>query len=306
MELADCLGALRGERVPGLRPDRWRRAAPSRRCACPERGRHEPQGARRSHRGGQAGGRQGAGLDQGDARTACSSPVAKFMTGHPGPAARDDSAPRPAISCSWWRDAPTVAATVLGRLRVDLARRFKLIPADRDVFAWVIDFPARRVERGREALGRRPPSVHGAARRGPAAARVRSGQGAGQGLRPRAERPGGRRRLDPHPPAVGPGAHLRPDRHLEGGGAGALRLPARRARVRGAAHGRHRLRPRPAGGDPGGPGVHPRGHRVSEDAEGHLPAHRRARSGGRAPAARARDPRRRRSSDPRDMLSAEA
>jgi aspartyl-tRNA synthetase len=38
-------------------------------------------------------------------------------------------------------DAPAVAATVLGRLRVDLARRFGLIPADRDVFAWVIDFP---------------------------------------------------------------------------------------------------------------------------------------------------------------------
>ena len=38
-------------------------------------------------------------------------------------------------------DVPSVAATVLGRLRVDLARRFKLIPDDRDVFAWVIDFP---------------------------------------------------------------------------------------------------------------------------------------------------------------------
>jgi aspartyl-tRNA synthetase len=38
-------------------------------------------------------------------------------------------------------DTPAVAATVLGRLRVDLARQFGLIPADRDVFAWVIDFP---------------------------------------------------------------------------------------------------------------------------------------------------------------------
>jgi aspartyl-tRNA synthetase len=38
-------------------------------------------------------------------------------------------------------DASTVAATVLGRLRVDLARRLKLIPEDRDVFTWVIDFP---------------------------------------------------------------------------------------------------------------------------------------------------------------------
>jgi aspartyl-tRNA synthetase len=38
-------------------------------------------------------------------------------------------------------DAAPVAATVLGRLRVDLARRLKLIPEDRDVFTWVIDFP---------------------------------------------------------------------------------------------------------------------------------------------------------------------
>jgi aspartyl-tRNA synthetase len=38
-------------------------------------------------------------------------------------------------------DAPSVAAAVLGRFRVDLARRFNLIPGDRDVFAWVIDFP---------------------------------------------------------------------------------------------------------------------------------------------------------------------
>jgi aspartyl-tRNA synthetase len=38
-------------------------------------------------------------------------------------------------------DAPAVAAAVLGRFRVDLARRFSLIPMDRDVFAWVLDFP---------------------------------------------------------------------------------------------------------------------------------------------------------------------
>jgi aspartyl-tRNA synthetase len=38
-------------------------------------------------------------------------------------------------------DTPAVAATVLGRLRVELARRFHLIPPDRDVFAWIIDFP---------------------------------------------------------------------------------------------------------------------------------------------------------------------
>jgi aspartyl-tRNA synthetase len=38
-------------------------------------------------------------------------------------------------------DTSSVAATALGRLRVDLARRFKLIPEDRDLFTWVVDFP---------------------------------------------------------------------------------------------------------------------------------------------------------------------
>ncbi|HET8576796.1 MAG TPA: aspartate--tRNA ligase [Methylomirabilota bacterium] len=38
-------------------------------------------------------------------------------------------------------DTPAIAASVLGRFRVDLARRLNLIPAERDVFAWVIDFP---------------------------------------------------------------------------------------------------------------------------------------------------------------------
>jgi aspartyl-tRNA synthetase len=38
-------------------------------------------------------------------------------------------------------DTPAVAATVLGRLRVDMGRRFSIIPTDRDVFAWIIDFP---------------------------------------------------------------------------------------------------------------------------------------------------------------------
>jgi aspartyl-tRNA synthetase len=38
-------------------------------------------------------------------------------------------------------DTAPVAARVLGRLRVDLGRRFDQIPTDRDVFAWVIDFP---------------------------------------------------------------------------------------------------------------------------------------------------------------------
>jgi len=38
-------------------------------------------------------------------------------------------------------DAMPLAAAVLGRLRVELAQRYGLIPADRVAFAWIIDFP---------------------------------------------------------------------------------------------------------------------------------------------------------------------
>ena len=39
-------------------------------------------------------------------------------------------------------DAPTMAATILGRSRVELAQRYRLIPTDRDAMLWVVDFPA--------------------------------------------------------------------------------------------------------------------------------------------------------------------
>jgi aspartyl-tRNA synthetase len=38
-------------------------------------------------------------------------------------------------------DAPVTAATVLGRLRVDLAHRHGLVPVDRHALVWVVDFP---------------------------------------------------------------------------------------------------------------------------------------------------------------------
>jgi len=68
------------------------------------------------------------------------SPVAKFMTSIQGRLLETLGA-APGDLLLLVADVPAVAATVLGRLRVDLARRFGLIPADRDVFAWVIDFP---------------------------------------------------------------------------------------------------------------------------------------------------------------------
>jgi aspartyl-tRNA synthetase len=38
-------------------------------------------------------------------------------------------------------DRPQVAATALGELRLELARRFDLVPADRHELLWVVDFP---------------------------------------------------------------------------------------------------------------------------------------------------------------------
>ncbi len=68
------------------------------------------------------------------------SPVAKFLA-----AVQErllaQTAAEPADLVLLVGDTSMVAATVLGRLRVDLAKRFKLIPEDRDVFTWVIDFP---------------------------------------------------------------------------------------------------------------------------------------------------------------------
>jgi aspartyl-tRNA synthetase len=68
------------------------------------------------------------------------SPVAKFIQGVQ-PRLLETLNADPGDLLLLVADAPMVAATVLGRLRVDLARRFNLIPSDRDVFSWVIDFP---------------------------------------------------------------------------------------------------------------------------------------------------------------------
>jgi aspartyl-tRNA synthetase len=69
-----------------------------------------------------------------------SSPVAKFLTSIQERLLSQTGA-RAGDLVLLVGDAPAMAATVLGRLRVDLARRFHLIPEGRDVFAWVIDFP---------------------------------------------------------------------------------------------------------------------------------------------------------------------
>jgi aspartyl-tRNA synthetase len=68
------------------------------------------------------------------------SPVAKFIQGVQGALVTALGA-EPGDLLLLVGDRPAIVAAVLGRFRVDLARRFGLIPAGQDVFAWVIDFP---------------------------------------------------------------------------------------------------------------------------------------------------------------------
>jgi aspartyl-tRNA synthetase len=69
------------------------------------------------------------------------SPIAKFF------AAEQRAAAGSALEASegdlllFVADAPLVAAEALGALRLELARRFGLIPADRHDVLWVLDFP---------------------------------------------------------------------------------------------------------------------------------------------------------------------
>jgi aspartyl-tRNA synthetase len=68
------------------------------------------------------------------------SPVAKFIEAiRPALLGRVEAASGDLVLLIG--DAPAVAATVLGRFRVDLAQRHGLIPTDRLALSWVVDFP---------------------------------------------------------------------------------------------------------------------------------------------------------------------
>jgi aspartyl-tRNA synthetase len=69
------------------------------------------------------------------------SPVARFLDPI-RPALMDALAAETGDLLLLVGDAPTMAATVLGRFRVELAQRYGLIPAGRDAMLWVVDFPA--------------------------------------------------------------------------------------------------------------------------------------------------------------------
>ena len=78
--------------------------------------------------------------------------------------------PRPSASCAasegdlllFVADQPRVAAEALGALRLELGRRFGLIPEGGHDVLWVVDFPM--FEPADERLGRGAPPVHRARR----------------------------------------------------------------------------------------------------------------------------------------------
>ncbi len=69
------------------------------------------------------------------------SPVAKFLSDDERAAIGRRLSAQPGDLLLIVADKPAVAATALGELRLELARRFDLIPAGRHDLLWVMDFP---------------------------------------------------------------------------------------------------------------------------------------------------------------------
>jgi aspartyl-tRNA synthetase len=69
------------------------------------------------------------------------SPTAKFLSDEQRDAVTRKLAGRPGELLLLVADKPLVAATALGELRLELARRFELIPEGRHDVVWVLDFP---------------------------------------------------------------------------------------------------------------------------------------------------------------------
>jgi aspartyl-tRNA synthetase len=84
-----------------------------------------------------AGGLVWAFVQEGDWR----SPVAKFLSEDERDAIGRQLSAQPGDLLLIVADKPLVAAAALGELRLELARRFDLVPAGRHELLWVVDFP---------------------------------------------------------------------------------------------------------------------------------------------------------------------
>jgi aspartyl-tRNA synthetase len=76
------------------------------------------------------------------------SPTAKFIGDEQRDAVTRKLSGRPGDLLLIVADKPAVAATALGELRLELARRFDLVPAGRHDALWVVDFPMFEFDEG--------------------------------------------------------------------------------------------------------------------------------------------------------------
>jgi aspartyl-tRNA synthetase len=89
--------------------------------------------------------------DGGPAEPAWRSPIAKFLTPRETNAIDQALDAKPGDLLLIVADAAPVAAQVLGALRLELARRFELVPADEHDIRWIVRFPmfSYKAEEGR-------------------------------------------------------------------------------------------------------------------------------------------------------------
>ena len=168
-------------------------------------------------------------------------------------------------------DKASVVNQALANLRLEIGKRANLIDPNLLAYCWVVDFPLLEWDEEAQALAGSAPSLHQRPRRRLGEAGVRTGRGAGEGLRRGAERLGDRRGEHPHPPQRPPGSALRPPGAEQGGDPGQVRPPAGGLPIRRAAARRHRPGHRPPGGALRRRNQHPRRYRLPEDRRRHRP-----------------------------------
>ncbi len=176
---------------------------------------------------------------------------------------------------------PSIAAVAMGELRLEIARRYDLIPADRHELLWVVDFPMfewNSNEQRWDAL-HHPFTAPTGSFEDPGALRSRAYDIVLNG----SEIGGGSIRINR--PEVQQQVFTTLGISEEEAGF-ALRVPAGGAQVRRAAARRARAGDRPDRGDPRRPRLDPRRDRLPEDRLGLGSADRRAGRGGHRAAGR--------------------